>query len=82
MMGNDGSHLQRLTRNPEIDAFPVWSPDGTKIVYYSTHMGNRELFVMNTDGSGQQRLTNNSQDDFYAAWSPDGSLIAYSSGIF
>jgi len=57
---NDGTNLMRLTRPKELVALdPVFSPDGTKIVF---HGGSRstnntvDLFTMNPDGSGLQRF--------------------------
>ena len=32
----DGSNHVRLTHHPEVDRYPCWSPDGTKIAFTST----------------------------------------------
>ena len=37
--------------------FPAWSPDGSKIVYTRTQVGDGALWIMNADGSGKHRLT-------------------------
>ncbi len=37
--------------------YPAWSPDGTKIVYTRTQLGDGGLWVMNADGSNKHRLT-------------------------
>lgn len=37
--------------------YPSWSPDGTKIVYMRSAVGDGGLWIMNADGSGKHRLT-------------------------
>jgi Tol biopolymer transport system component len=64
------------------DEYPTWSPDGTKLVFYSDRdsSGGRpeecsgpmgcddEIWTMNADGSGLAQLTNNDVDDFDPDW--------------
>ena len=74
-----------VTSNPDgtgttvlsnLDDFePAWSPDGTKIVFYSWRDGQAEIYVMNANGSGQTRLTNNPALDVDPSWSPDGKIV-------
>ena len=61
------------------DGSPAWSPDGTRIAFYSERDGNAEIYVMNADGTGVTRLTNSSADEGYPAWSPDGRTISFDS---
>lgn len=56
-MNSDGSSVARLTNMGVGDAFPKWSPDGTKIAFGSSSIGHIEVYVMNADGSGVTRLT-------------------------
>jgi TolB protein len=72
---------QLLTRTQRDwkDGSPAWSPDGTRIAFYSERDGNAEIYVMNADGSGVTRLTNTSADEGYPAWSPDGRTISFDS---
>src|SRR5207249_1602656 len=77
VMNADGSGQVNLTNNPAEDDGPVWSPDGTKILFHTNRDGNPEVYVMNADGSGQVNLTNNPATDDQPAWSPDGSKIAF-----
>ena len=46
-MNNDGSAQQRLTANPAEDLNPVFSPDGTKVLFHSNRDGNFDLFLYN-----------------------------------
>jgi len=86
-MNTDGSQQTHLITQSELDVGPVWSPDGTKLVFKAFREGgNWDISVTNKDGSGQIFLT----DEGYntdPAWSPDGTRIAFvtnshSYGIF
>ncbi len=48
-----GQHVQ-LTDTGD---FPAWSPDGAKIVYTRTAVGDGALWIMNADGTQKRRLT-------------------------
>jgi TolB protein len=81
----DGSNLRRLTNHPARDAFPVFSPDGTQIVFNSNREGESlDVYIMRSDGSDVRRLTNWPSDEEASAgcWSPDGTQIFFSSSRF
>jgi hypothetical protein len=52
----DGSHLQRLTRNPANDGLPAWSPDGRHVAFVSDRGGQWAVWAMHPDGSEPRRL--------------------------
>jgi len=92
VMNADGTNPVRLTVNVKLseDGFgpvygmdfgPAWSPDGTKIAFWSTRDGlaNPEIYVMNADGSNQVRLTINPAEDRDPFWSSNGQWIGYNS---
>jgi len=79
VVGSDGSDPTGISNNPESDAYPSWSPDGSKILFQSTRDGNWEIYTMNPDGTGQTRLTTDPAADTYATWSPTGSWITFHS---
>lgn len=77
----DGGNLTQLTNNSYYDDYPVWSPDGTKILFISDRTGNNEIYVMNANGSNQRQLTNNKGDNYAPSWSPDGTEILFQSNF-
>ena len=74
-MKADGSGERRLTRDPGEEGVPVWSPDGTWLLFSAFRDGNDyELYLMNEDGSCPRQLTRNAEWDWSADWygPPDG----------
>src|SRR5690606_3930742 len=76
-MNPDGTGRTRLTNNTSSESTPVFSPDGSKIMYTSNASGNSEVYVMNADGTNAVNLTNNPSSDYSAAFSRDGSKITF-----
>ncbi len=76
-MDADGSNVTRLTDDPEIDRFPSWSPDGSRIAFSTTRDGNSEIYLMDPDGSNPLRLTEDDGEDSEPAWLSDGSRIVF-----
>ncbi len=57
---------------------PAWAPDGTKIMFMSSMLGNPELFIAEADGSRPKRLTHSTGADTSAAWNPKtGQQVAF-----
>ncbi len=74
-----GSAATRITTNAARDLGPRWSPDGTKLAFYSRRGGTWEVFTINADGTGETRLTSDPYDNHDPAWTPDGKEIVFSS---
>jgi dipeptidyl aminopeptidase/acylaminoacyl peptidase len=85
LMNTDGTNERRLTDDPGYDAWPVWSPDGSRIAFVSTRSGNPDIYVMavpqgtDVDGTNVQQLTTDPANDIWPDWSPDGSQIVFPS---
>jgi Tol biopolymer transport system component len=69
-MDADGDNLRWLTSDTDVDEFPLWSPDGSKILYISKDNGNSDIFIMDADGGNQLPLTFNPYVDTDTAWWP------------
>lgn len=77
----DGGNVHQLTDNGRSNYLPAWSPDGTRIVYVSGHVGfdSHEIRIINADGTGDTSLTDNDVQEYGVAWSPDGATLAFGS---
>jgi Tol biopolymer transport system component len=80
----DGSDITKIANGdirPQTQSWQsqVWSPDGSKIVYYSKDSGNFDIWMMNTDGSNKEQLTTSTGDDVEPYFSPDGRKILFES---
>jgi hypothetical protein len=67
----------RLPGTSEGDINPLWSPDGSQIVFMRG-MGIYDLFIVNADGSNLRRLTNGGLQEWPLSWMSDGQHLLYS----
>jgi Tol biopolymer transport system component len=68
----------RLTTDPAVDATPVWSPDGTEVVFSSTRSGGYQMYRRRADGSGADTLLVESDRPAIATdWSGNGQVVVY-----
>ena len=57
---------------------PIWSPDGSRIVYGSTRDGKGGLYTKRADGTGPEELLIESEvSKVPMSWSPDGKYLVY-----
>ena len=73
IMDIEGNQLRNLTQSPGVDEVGSWSPDSSKIVFFSNRDGNGEIYVMGSNGRKQVNLTNHPALDAAPTWSPDGT---------
>jgi serine/threonine protein kinase len=64
----------RLTSNPAFDAFPVWSPDGTKILFQRGDVQRGGLYLALSNGAGSEEHILKGPARPYD-WSADGRII-------
>jgi Tol biopolymer transport system component len=83
VMNADGSGVKQVTNNGREGVItgmvydPAWSPDGTKLVYVSSFMGELSgLVVINVEGETTPTYIS-TIEAADPAWSPDGTRIAY-----
>jgi serine/threonine protein kinase/Tol biopolymer transport system component len=69
----------RFTSHPnDITLMPVWSPDGTRIVFASTRDSPPNLFAKPSSGTGAaERLLKSTSNHQPTDWSRDGRHIVY-----
>jgi eukaryotic-like serine/threonine-protein kinase len=72
---------KRLTFDPSIDADPIWSPDGKRILFASSRGGLFQLYIKSADGGEDEKLlpldASDRGDKYPTAWSSDGKHILY-----
>ncbi|MBK5291994.1 MAG: PD40 domain-containing protein [Acidobacteriia bacterium] len=66
------------TFDPAVDIYPVWSPDGARIAYYSTRGGKLDLYIKAASGAGSDELLFQSPYiKIPSDWSRDGRHLVF-----
>jgi Tol biopolymer transport system component len=67
----------RFTFGSALHLNPIWSPDGSRIVFTSNQQGHLDLYVKSASGAGDAEAIAVSEATKYPTdWSPDGRFIA------
>jgi len=72
----------RITFDPADDIYPLWSPDGTRIVFGSTRktdVMNLYRKLLSAPPGTEELLLSTSQTKFPTDWSADGRFLLYDS---
>jgi len=78
----DTANSIRFTFDTSDDIFPIWSPDGRRVLFGSNRGGPFDLYVKAADGSGPEQLVLASVDGKLPnSWSPDGRFLLYRSTL-
>lgn len=78
----DGDRQLRLTFNPALEGFALWSPDGSRIAFRSqrTGPGTGDIFLKAASGaSPEERFVTSSQLKTPNSWSSDGRFLLFHS---
>jgi hypothetical protein len=74
----DAARTTRFTFDPAQDRFPVWSPDGSRLVFSRQRAGIFDLYQKPANGAGAEALLLASpQRKMATSWSPDGRSLLY-----
>ncbi len=74
-----GGRAQPITSHLEMDAYPLFSPDGHWIAFSSKRSGNSDIHVIPAEGGAARQLTWHSGSDIPYGWSSDGKYLLFSS---
>jgi Tol biopolymer transport system component len=67
----------RLTSTISSDYAPVWSPDGSRLLFGSARTGLGDLFEIGAGGSGERPIFHDDHDKNPMDWSRDGRLALF-----
>jgi Tol biopolymer transport system component len=74
----DGERASRMTIDAEQDSWPLWSPDGQRIIFSSSRTRTLSLYVKSAGAAGgDEPLETNEQVAFPTAWTEDGEYLMY-----
>ncbi len=78
---SDGRNRVNLTKSPEHDFYPTWSPNEDWISYASCTVEGCQVFRLKPDGTNRENLLiyANVNDPSEASWSPDGKQLIFTS---
>lgn len=76
----DGRNVRRLTSDLGLEAYPVFSPDGSLIAFTAQYDGNMDVYTVPVAGGVPTRLTWHPSADIVQGFTPDGKAVLFTSG--
>jgi eukaryotic-like serine/threonine-protein kinase len=79
---SDGTGYRQVTDDAFRDRGPKWSPDGSRIGFYSDRSGRYETWTIQADGSKLEQQTKTTGPSRWdTEWSPDGKRLVTTDGV-
>src|SRR5262245_66676515 len=73
--------MKRLTLDPAIDGFPVWSFNGSQVAFEASRKGNLDIYIKPSNGAGvEQPLLVAPGGQWPMSFSSDGRFLLYFNG--
>src|ERR1051325_505675 len=70
----------RFTFDRADDILPIWSPDGSRIIFSSDRGGSNSLYIKNSSGTeSEQEFLKTDEILYPSSWSGDGRFVLYQS---
>ena len=79
-VSRQGGDAERLTSNGQVNAGPIYSPDGAWIAYSAHLHSNTDVYVVPSTGGIPRRLTWHPDGSIVVGWSPDGKDVLIAGG--
>ena len=79
-VSRQGGDAERLTSNGQVNAGPIYSPDGAWIAYSAHLRSNTDVYVVPSTGGIPRRLTWHPDGSIVVGWSPDGKDVLIAGG--
>lgn len=74
---SSGGRAYPVTNHVELDAYPVFSPDGKWLAFSSLRNGNWDVLVVPTTGGAARQMTFASNGEIATDWTPDGKSLLF-----
>ncbi len=81
MVAPTGGEVSRVTAESAHAYYPVFSPDGSMLLFASNRDGNFDLYLRLLSGDILTQLTNDIGEVSSASFSPDGKQIVFSNSV-
>jgi TolB protein len=75
---NAAEPLQRLTTDGHLKQRPVWSPDGSQLMFTRHEGSTIFVYVLDVSTGEERRLTDREDPEYDAVFSPDGAEVLLS----